>query len=90
MRFILLLVKMHFMLLNVVLDCPILFLISVSHLPSGVMVQQRYLKLFTCLIFSPLQAMLHFGITAFFEMTMHSVFFALSCSPNFSLFSYCC
>lgn len=67
MDLILPLVKMHFMLLKVALDCLILFLISVSLLPTGVIVQPRYLKVLTCLILSHLQAMLHCGITTFFR-----------------------
>ena len=53
-------------------------LISVSHLASGVMVKAKYLKVSTCFILSPLQIILHTGMSDCFEMTMHSVFFAFS------------
>ena len=74
-------VKMDFILVNVSSDKTILFFISVSHLTSGVIVKLKYLKVSTCFntfILSPLQRMLHTGISDCFEMTMHSVFFAFS------------
>ena len=75
---IFLLVKMDFILVNVSLDKPILFFISVSHLASGVILKPKYLNVSTCFILSPLQRMLHTGMSDCFEMTMHSVFFAFS------------
>ena len=55
-----------------------LFFISVSHLVYGVIVKFKYLKVSTCFILSPLQRILHTGMSDRFEMTMHSVFFAFS------------
>ena len=49
------------------------FFISVSHLASGVIVKPRYLKVSTCFILSPLQRILHTGMSDCFEMTMHPV-----------------
>ena len=60
------------------LDKAILFFISVSHLASGVIVKPKYLKVSTCFILSPLQRILHTGMSDCFEMTMHSVFFSFS------------
>ena len=65
-------VNMLLILLKVNFDIPILFFFSYSLLPSGVMVQPRYLKVSTCLICSPLQVILHFDMTGFFDTTIHS------------------
>ena len=76
---------MNFISVNVSLDKTIIFFISVSHLASGVIVKPKHLKAPTCFILSPLQRMLHAGMFECFEMTVHSVFFAYSWSPLFSL-----
>ena len=44
----------------------------------GVIVKPKYLKVSTCFILSPLQRILHTGMSDCFEMTMHSVFFEFS------------
>ena len=72
---------MDFILVNVSLDKAILFFISVS----GVIVKPKYLKVPICIILSPLQRMLHTEMSDCFKVTMHSVFFAFSRSPLFSL-----
>ena len=51
----------------------IFFFISVSHLASGVIVKPKYLKVSNCFILSPLQRILHTGMSDCFEMTMHLV-----------------
>ena len=56
-------------------------LISVLHFSADVIMKPRYLNWFVCLMFSPLALILHDGICCFFEITMHSVFFAFSSSP---------
>ena len=53
------------------LDKAILFFVSVSHLASGVIVKPKYLKVPTCFILSPLQIMLHTGMSDCFKMIMH-------------------
>ena len=63
---------------NVSKDKAILFFTSMSHLASGVIVKSKCLKVPTCFILSPLQRMLHTGMSGCFKMTMHSVFFAFS------------
>ena len=52
--------------------------ISVSHLASGVIVKPKHLKVLTGFILSPLQRMLHTGMSDCFDTTIHSVFFACS------------
>ena len=69
-------VKMDFILVNVSLEKAILLFISVLHLTSGVIVKPTYLKVPTCFILSPLQRILHTGMSDCFEMTRPSVFFA--------------
>ena len=70
--------KIDFILVIASLDKDFPFFISVSHLASGIIVKPKYLKVPTCFILSPLQRMLHTGMSGYFEMTMHSVFFAFS------------
>ena len=67
---IFLLVKMDFILVDVSSDKAILFFISVSHLASGVIVKPNYSKMPNCFILSPLQRMLHTGMSDRFEMTI--------------------
>ena len=69
--------------MNVSLDKTILFFISVSHLVSGIIAKPKYLKVPTCFILSPWQRILHTGMYASFEITIHSVFFAFGLSPLF-------
>ena len=59
--------------MNVSLDKVLLLFISVLHLASGVIVKPTYLKVSTCFILSPLQRILHTGMSDWFEMTMPSV-----------------
>ena len=61
--------------------------IYVSHLASGVIVKPKYLNVPSCFILSSLQRMLHTctGMSDCFQITIHSVFFAFSWSPLFSL-----
>ena len=70
-----------FIFLKVSLAIAILFFLSASLFAFCVMVYPRYLKLFTCFIFSPLQDMLQIGVLTFFEMTMHSVFLTFNFKP---------
>ena len=74
-------VNIIFIFLKVSLAIAILFFISASLFAFCVMVYPRYLKLFTCFIFSPLQDILQIGVLAFFEMTMHSVFLTFISKP---------
>ena len=57
--------EMDFILVNVSVDKAILFLISVWHLASGVIVKPKYLKMPTCFILSPLQRILHTEMSDF-------------------------
>ena len=47
-------------------DKAIFFCISLSHLTSGVIVKPNYLNMLTCFILSPLQRLLHIGLSVCF------------------------
>ena len=77
--------RILFIFVNVCFDCVILLLISVSHLPSGVMIVPRYLNLLTCFKVVLLMLILHFGALFFLDITIVSVFFLFNDSPMISL-----
>ena len=64
--------------MNVSLDKAFLFFISVLGLASAVIVKPKYLMVLNCFILSPLQRILHTGMSDCSEISMHSVFFAFS------------
>ena len=82
------LLSIPFILLNLIFAMEILFFISLTHLPSDVMLLPRYSKQLSCFTSAPFTVILQLGVICFLLITSVFVFFLFIDNPTASLSSF--